>query len=234
MKKLSVLAVAVLLVLAASSVFAQPSSKAGVAVTSLTLIDATTETHSFDPVLTTTIKTPNQKDLLIGVSLETALYTLTQVKSKHGQRDSSNATAGIDIKVVIDEGTPDEQMAKPGVVTFDERSQTLSAELGGVIESCTLSVDPDTGDGTLDIKEDCLVTDEMIELILQTMSAHHFNFIVANLTPGVHTVTVKAEINSSTDSTNGTADAWANIGQGTLSIEEIRATNAPEGVIILE
>jgi hypothetical protein len=66
------------------------------------------------------------------------------------------------------------------------------------------------------------------------MSAHHFNFIVANLTPGVHTVTVKAEINSSTDSTNGTADAWANIGQGTLSIEEIRATNAPEGVIILE
>ncbi len=233
MKKVIVLSIAAFCIMA-TAVFAQPSSKAGVAVTSLTLINATDQTHSFDPVLSSVIKTPNQKDLLIGVSLETALYTLTQVKSKLGTLDSSNATAGIKIKVVIDEGTPYEQTAKPGVVTFDERSQTLSAELGGVIESCTVSVDPATGTGTIVIGEDCVVTDEMIELILKTMSAHHFNFIVANLAPGDHTVAVKAEISSSTTSANGTANAWASIGQGSLTIEEIRATNSPEGVIVLE
>ena len=203
--------------------YAQPASKGSANVSSVALMQATTETHSWDPVLSSTIKTANQKDLLIGVSLETGLYTQTLVKSSGGTKDTSNATAGIQIRVLVD-GV----QAAPGEVTYDKRSQTLSATLGGYFANCT----DENGDGITDVLTECDLLPEEIELILNTMAAHHFNFILANLAPGDHTIVVQAEIKSNNTSQTGSSSAWATIGKGSLTVEEIRAVNSPEGIVL--
>ena len=208
-----------------TSAFAGPSSKFAAQVSTVALVP---ETANLDwaKVLQTKIKTPNKKDLLIGASFETGLYTKTVVKSSGGTMDTSSATAGIKIKVVIDGVT----VVAPGEVVYDKRAQTLSAKLGGILETCQdLS-----GDGIIDIITECTFTDEQIELILETMGAHHFNFVAANLEPGEHIVEVWAKIESLTSSIAGLAEAKALVGKGSLTVEEVRATNAPDGIEFLE
>lgn len=222
MKKSLVVIVAALFVFAATAAFAQvPGSKASANVSSVALL--TGPTHSFDPILKTQLHTGSQQDLLIGVSLETALYTDTLVTSKNGTKDTSNATAGIQIKVLVDGA-----QAAPGVVTYDRRSQTLSATLGGYFANC---VDAN-GDGIIDVTTECSLLPEEIQLILDTMAAHHFNFIIANLPAGDHTIEVLAEISTSGSAQTGSYNAKATIGKGSLTVEDIRATNQPDGIIL--
>ncbi len=224
MKKIVLLITAVLTVIAFAGVSnAEVSgSKAAANVSSVALFSDKGGTHSWDPVLGAKIHTGTQKDLLIGVSLETAIYTDTLVKSSGGTKDTSNATAGIKIKVLVDGNE-----AAPGAVTYDKRSQTLSATLGGYFANCT----DVNGDGITDLLTECSLLPEEIQLILDTMAAHHFNFIISNLPAGDHTVEVLTEIQSSTSSMTGSASAYATIGKGALTIEEIRATNAPDGIV---
>jgi hypothetical protein len=66
------------------------------------------------------------------------------------------------------------------------------------------------------------------------MAAHHFNFVVANLTSGEHMVEVWAKIETFASSIQGLAAAKALVGKGTLTIEEVRATNFPDGIEFLE
>jgi hypothetical protein len=224
MKKIVVLITAALTVFAFAGVSnAEVSgSKAAANVSSVALFADKGGTHSWDPVLSAKIHTGTQKDLLIGVSLETALYTDTLAKSSGGTKDTSNATAGIQIKVLVDG-----KEAAPGVVTYDKRSQTLSATLGGYFANCT----DVNGDGITDLLTECDLLPEEIQLILDTMAAHHFNFVISNLPAGDHSVEVQTEIKSSTSSQTGSASAYATIGKGSLTIEEIRATNAPDGIV---
>lgn len=67
-----------------------PSAKSAVAISDITLIQSTTETHSWDPILVSSIKVPEQIDLVFHVSLECGLYTDTLVKSKGGNVDSES------------------------------------------------------------------------------------------------------------------------------------------------
>ena len=227
MRKLQcvILAVAVAS-LVAGSVWAGPASKFAAQVSNLTLVPDTSS-YNWNTVLQTTIKTPNKKDLLVGASFETGLYTQTKVKGKSGASDSANANATLKIRLLID-GL--ETVAYPNEVVYDYRSQTLNAVLGGVIESCQ---DTD-GNGVIDVGAECTVSDEEIELILDTMAAHHFNFVVRNLTAGEHTVEVQAMIETGGVSGNGSYSAWASVGRGSLTVEEVRATNLPEGIEFLD
>lgn len=185
-------------------------------------------------IMETAIHTANNKELLIGVSLETGLFTQTQVKGKNGGSDSASAATGIDVTVYVD-GKP----ALPGTITFNQRQQELNAVLGGVIESCTFNTDQNA-DGAIDdsltiiIEDDCLVSDEEIELIQRTMSAHHFNFVAPNLPSGDHVITVEAKISSSSTSGSGSASATGLVGKGSLTVEAVRAINQPGGINILE
>jgi len=228
MKKYGYLAIAVLVTFLATSAFAAPSAKFSAQVSKSTLIKWTAEDGFKKKILTTTIKTPNKKDLLIGVSLETGLYTNTLVKDKYtgalDTSDTSNAIAGISISVYLDG-----QLVAPSPVIYDRRDQKLSAKLGGILSDC---VDLD-GDGHITLDE-CTLTDEEIQLILDTMGAHHFNFVAANLEPGDHTLTVVATIEIFTEFTNGLAEAKALVGKGSLTVEEVRATNSPDGIEFLE
>lgn len=221
-----------ILVLATSPVMAGPASKFAAEVSSVALVCKDTKSPcegvsnlGWTKVLETVIKTPNKKDLLIGVSFETGLYTQTLVKSSGGTKDTSNATATLKIRVKVD-GNP----AKPGDVVYDKRSQTLSAVLGGYYANCL----DENEDGIIDVTSECDLLPEEIELILDTMAAHHFNFVVANLLPGEHTVKVEAMIDTDTSYQSGSASATALVGKGSLTVEEVRATNSPDGIVFLE
>lgn len=194
--------------LASTSAVAQ-SAKATAKVGDVNVLNQTT--LGWTTILSNTIKTANQKDLFIDVSLETGLYTQTEVKSK-GNKDTSSAGATIKVQVLVD-GVP----AYPGEVVFDARMQTLSATLGGILENCTDS----NGDGDIDLN-DCTLAPEEIELILDTMAAHSFNFIMDDLRPGEHSVEVQAMIATSSSSGAGSASANATIGNGSVTVEEVR------------
>jgi hypothetical protein len=229
-----------------------PSSKAAAAVSELTLLtwepEAPSETPpgemdenipdvdyegSWTMILEQSIKTPNQKDLFIDVSLETGLYTRTLVRSKRNSADdedwdTSRAKAEIRVRVLIDEDTADERTASPGSVVFDMRNQTLSAKFMGIFTADCFEVDPDTGEVTL-IYE-CLEPEEL-DLILHTLAASSFNFVIDQLTPGVHTVSVQARIFANGSAEEGQYEAMAMVGRGSVVIEVVRMIQGADWLI---
>src|SRR5918996_6383916 len=96
-----------------------PSSKAAVAVSSSVLLRDTY--NAWTPILTTAIKMPEQKDLFIGVSLVTSLFTQTMVRSRGGNQDASSAEAVARGRGVVDPGTAAERIAAPGHGVYDRR-----------------------------------------------------------------------------------------------------------------
>jgi hypothetical protein len=186
-----------------------PSTKASAFFGDIAILNSTE--LGWTDVMSTQMKTSNRKTLFINPSLECGLYTSTTVRSKRGVKDTSTASATIQMQVLVD-GRP----AQPGVVVYCSRTQQLSAALGGILERCT---DFD-GDGTI-TAEECEMTDEEISLLIDTMSASSFNFGAAVGT-GVHTITVQARISTSTSSQTGAAGAYATIGKGSVVVTEQR------------
>ncbi|NNC36691.1 MAG: hypothetical protein HKO02_04480 [Hyphomonadaceae bacterium] len=184
-----------------------------------------------------TIKMPSQKELLIQISAQIAIDTETSVKGKNGGGGSATAAGSAVVEVAVCDAAGNCTVAEPGAITFAAREQELSATLGGVIESCT---DGDL-DGTIVIEDDCIVTDEEIALLLKTTAAHHYNFIAPNLSAGTYTVEAKFSANTSAstldtgdkDDTNF-ADASIVVGPIVTVVEEVRATNNPDGVVIID
>jgi hypothetical protein len=178
-----------------------------------------TQTTAWATLLSVHIQTPQQKDLIVGGSLQTALFTRTLVKSKGGTPDTSEAEAKIEVRIVMDPTTPGVgatgTIADPGVVTYDRRRQNLMAILGGFLQ-CTLDV--------------CVLTDEQIQLILETTSAHHFNFILDDTGTGAHTVELQVRLNTNTAWVAGNAEATAVIGKGSLTVEEVRLVKGADVV----
>jgi hypothetical protein len=187
----------------------QASSKATAKVGDINVLNQTS--FGWETILDNSIKTANQKDLFIDVSLECGLYTQTKVRS-NGNKDTSSAAPTVMVQVLVD-GVE----AYPGPVTFCSRTQTLSATLGGILENCTDS----NGDGDIDLN-DCTLAPEEVELILETMNANSFNFILDGLEAGVHLVEVQAMISTSSSSGAGSASANATIGNGSVTVEEVR------------
>jgi len=67
-----------------------------------------------------------------------------------------------------------------------------------------------------------LLEPEELQLILDTMSANSFNFVIDQLTAGVHTVSVQARIKANGSAEEGSFDAMATIGHGSVTIEVVR------------
>src|SRR6266700_201051 len=90
--------------LAAVSGYAQsqPSAKVTAKTANLTLLPSTTGTGDWQTLLSNTIKTANQKDLFITASLEVGLFTQTKVSSKNNVKDTSTATANVQVRVMVD------------------------------------------------------------------------------------------------------------------------------------
>src|SRR5512139_1765017 len=131
--------------------------------------------------LETTIKTPNSAStaLVIRPSLVTGLYTKTKVTETVA---TATAWAGVRVRVLIDgkvvaPGTPvGGTGANDGWVFYDKRWQQLSSNLFGQILTCGTTV------GT----PDCF-----IELVLSTLAAHSFDYVVGDVGVGEHTLKVE-------------------------------------------
>ncbi|MBI5445598.1 MAG: hypothetical protein HY900_30830 [Deltaproteobacteria bacterium] len=218
------LALCLSFVLAAGISYASPSSKFAANVKDLTIVPATSSDFGYVTVLQIPIKTPNKKDLLVGASFETGLYTRTLVKSKLGISDTEKATAQLNVRILVD-GQQTYPDVAPNEVIFDRRLQEMTATLGGVISSCTDA----NADGTIDVATECVVTDETIELILDTMAAHHFNFVVSNVEAGDHLLEV--QVLGTTTTSSGDAGATVAVGRGSLTVEEVRAVNQGTGLV---
>lgn len=194
----------------------------------------TTDTGWVD-VLTTHIKTPNGKELAIGASLQCGLITDTTVKSKNGDLDSSASRGKIAVRVQITQPDGTVVYAEPSNgadltndiplidegVTYCDRYQKLAARFAGL--NCT--ADLVTGVVT------CADPEEL-QLILQSLSANHFNFLHANAVPGVQKVVVQARAQAGMllgGTALGAASAEAFIGAGALSVETIRLVKDANG-----
>jgi hypothetical protein len=229
MKKVIAIVLAVVLVamLGATGVFAEQNENASAKATAqidflhVMSVAYTDSLNDFafdfdaDEILEQTIKTANGKDLFIDISLQSAVFTGTTVKSKNMVRDTSSASASVFLWVWIDKGTPDARLAFPGPVVYNARTQTLTAVLQGVI--------PYEWPGEITVPEE-------IGLFIGTMSANAFNFIVDDLSSGMHTVTVDAACASMAMNQQGCASSMAVIGLGSMTVEEVRMVKGEDAV----
>ncbi|MGB5716626.1 MAG: hypothetical protein WBN81_05975 [Gammaproteobacteria bacterium] len=222
------------------------------------ITDATVDTVVVDSktgYTLATIKVPQDKELLVGVSAEIGLVTYGSVKGKNGGSAKAIADAEAYVTVfAVPKAGGDTLTAAPGQIILSKRVQELSATLGGVIQECTdgdtdfdgtADVDPD---GTIDIATECVVTDEEIGLLQDTTAAHHFNFVLPNMNQGeydikaVFTTGARAEVDicdGVTDNYTCTYDpegmvsasamAKAVVNKTMLTVQQVRA--AKGGVI---
>lgn len=192
-----------------------------------------------------TIKVPQSKELLVGLSAQVALFTSTTVKGKRGTYSKAVASAegGVTLYACSD-GTCYE--GKPGYVLLSQRTQELEAILAGVIEDCDVDVvitsDPLAASGSFTLA-DCDVLDEMIGLGITTMAAHHFNFVFPNLPQGDYEIIAKfqtaasasseaycyydsEDLGCSDDDGSATGEAHAYIGKYMMTVQEVRAVKS--------
>jgi hypothetical protein len=184
---------------------------------------------SWFTVMNASLKTSNTTDLFINPSLVTGLYTETLVKgSSTGASATATATGSVAVRVLIDcsncanpgyAQTAQLGAAKYAVaaqpdpngngIVFDARIQQLTATLGQVITTTCL------------LANNC--TNEQIDLILSTTSAHSFNYIVENVGSGSHTITVQARLDASNSANTSMSSsvAAALFGVGSVIVQPV-------------
>jgi len=165
-------------------------------------------------VMNASVKTSTTTDLFITPSMVTGLYTETQVKGgSTAVSQTAAATGSVAVRVLIDcsncaapgsaqsglasfvaAGQPD---PKGTGIVFDARIQQLTATLGQVITTACLAANT--------------CTDEQIDLVLDTTSAHSFSFILLNVGSGTHTITVQARLDAGQLCTNNNSNGTGGI-----------------------
>jgi hypothetical protein len=156
-----------------------------------------------DPVtiLTGQLKTSTVGDLMIGVSLECALWTATKnTATKGGGQTSSTSRAAVNVTVYVNG-----LAARPGQVVYCDREQTVNLTFSSL---------------------EVIATDAItLELFLKTKNANHFNFYYANPGASVHDVVVKATGMVAADPDAPAGSTRAAIGKRTMVIEEFNSSN---------
>lgn len=222
MKKLglAMAAVALMLSLTVTSSFAQSTGSFAGDFVSVAIIP-TIVCSADDPALSctnggtaflgATIKLPaaGSKDLLIGGSLQTALYTATSATGGKGNQSSTATGSVVVTPTVIGPGGVSVPVF-PASVIFNARTQTLTANLSG----CITNVGPVI----------TCTTPETIGLILSTTSANSFQFIAQNAGAGVYTVKLKigATAQASTTSIGFNSQAQVGVGVGSLTAQLVQ------------
>lgn len=230
MKKIAIVscsfALAILLGLG-SVVYAQSSGNfsARIATAQCVINDTTGELSGglTNTLLETTIKTPNsgQTALVIRPSLLTGLFTRTKVDNTTAL-GSATAIAGVRVRVLIDgkvvaPGTPVGAIAgdEDGWIYYDKRFQKLSSNIPSFL-GADCNADPL-------IIEPCY-----IELILSTLNAGSFDFVVADVGGGDHTLKVEWELIP----TAATANEAACVGPGVLTVQQVKTFSTGGGIVI--
>lgn len=232
-KIMAVILVFCLAALAAPALFAQntTSPQGGAAIYTQPAICASSQSgfsgaQNFQPcvdsanngqwftVMNASVKASTNKTLFVSPSLVTGIYTNTQVKGNGGSQ-TATAVASVAVRVLLDctncggtgtmqtgpatftaAGFPD---AGGSGIVFDARIQQLTATLGQAITSTCIA----------DITT---CSQEVVDLILSTTSAHTFNFILTEVGAGTHTITVQARLDAGNVcyNTNGSVTTCSN------------------------
>jgi hypothetical protein len=245
MKRFIIASLAVSLV--TSVALADPSAKfaatytKGIGLASVAYVSGTADAVKFDfdaGYTLARIKVPQDKELLVGVSADIGLVTDTSVKGQNGgaARSIAGSGAGVIVFAVPVGSKGSDAIAEPGFVVLNSRVQVLDATLGGVIQSCT----PED-DGSIVVADDCVVTPEEIGLILGTMSANHFNFVLPDMDQGEYNLVAffvtgagaSINIDEATVEAGGSISAssfaLAFVGKTMVTVQQVRA--AKGGVI---
>lgn len=194
------------------------------------------------------IKVAQSKELLVGVSAQMEIFTGTTVTGKRGSRSTAIASAGGGVELMAcrqeNDGGATCYGSLSGMIVLSERSQELTAVLGGVLEQC--NVDLITGNFSL---ADCDVAQEEIGLGLSTIASHHYNFLFPNLPVGTYNVHAVFHADAAAEAIAGCADGSGNteltgcgmddginasaeadayvvISKSTVTVQEVRAKKA--------
>ena len=211
-------------------------------VNSATCGQSETADTGFVAIHTVRIKTANKKELAFDLSLQCGLVTDTTVKSKGGNKEGSNARGTIRVRIkVTDDSSGTVRFAEPisGLDAFEvadavtaadpvgivycDRFQQLEAKFAGL----TCTADSETGVVTCEDPEE-------IRLLLRSLNANAFNFLLPDVAPGAKTIVVEARAQASaaifgTDlQSNANARAFA--GAGSLFVEEVRFIRGTDGL----
>lgn len=177
----------------------QPADKMAVSGSSLEIITAPLlagASTTTAEILRGTVKTSSPTDLILSVNLECALWTdITTVGN-----DESQSVARVKVWVEID--------GKPVPVSSDDTAET------GKVVFCDRAYKRTTTDFDDE--------DARIDSYLRTRSAHSFDWISMNLGSGVHTISVKGELQTAV---TGAGMAQAAIGKRTLVVEPTKLAN---------
>lgn len=153
------------------------------------------------------IHVAQQKDLLIGVSSQIALVTITQAKGKKGSDATAIASGEVGMTVTLKDQVTDEVFATaPGPVVFAARLQELTVSVGGT--------------STEDIHV-------LVALTLKTTAAHHFNFLGVDLPQGTYDVIATFDLSAFAEANGFDADTFAEaeviLGPRVVTAQEVRA-----------
>ena len=196
--------------------------------------------------LTTEIKTPNGygTTLLIRPSLDTGLFTKTSLSTTV---PDATADVGIQVCVFVDpvvSGSPGHQTFTGGLpvfpsqcVVYDQRIQQVSNTLFGNLTTCI----PPAPSGACTIDTDCPVGNTCtnpldipsgglcqapapgcnFDILLTTLSAHSFDFVVPMPGNGTHKVAVLwSEIGSTKSTTGGTTVSC--VGPAEITVQQVK------------
>ncbi len=153
------------------------------------------------------IHVAQQKDLLIGVSGQIGIITITQAKGKKGSDATATASGEIAMTVTLKDQVTEEVFATaPGPVVFAARFQELTVSVGGT--------------STEDIHV-------LVALTLKTTAAHHFNFLGVDLPQGTYDVIATFDLSAFAEANGFDADTFAEakltLGPRVVSAQEVRA-----------
>ena len=189
---------------------------------------------NFATIMTTPMKLSASQSLFVSPSLVTGLYTNTQTKTHTGSTSTATASGGVYMRAVLTDPNTGAvvRIADPVAVctndilgcqasssgdfgvTLDSRVQTLTQTLSTCVVNVV--VGGVAGSGTCDF-------DLTTQLILQTTSAHTFNFIFPNVGQGSYNVAIQVAVNSgATVGGSATAVGAAAFGLGSVTVESVR------------
>ena len=277
-----------------------PGSQAAAAISELIDLsvmapaDDDPEDTGWQTILTTYIKTPNQKELAFDVAIQCGLVTDTTVKSKGGEKDISSAQGSINVRVMVTDPDGAVRYARPLEngnedlgVTYCDRFQRLEASFAGlncyaappvvlgfcdttteqcisgnVGAACTANEDCNLAGGvegtcvegtctegklgySCEVDDDCdlapgevfCLDPEEMRLLLETLNANAFNFLLSNVTPGVQKIQVQARARAGIDISGtsfGEARAEAFVGLGSMLVETVRLIKGAEDMFELQ
>ena len=192
------------------------------------------DTDSATGALLATMKMPSGKEILAGISAESSILLRTSVSGKRGGSGTATATGTVGVRIkAVNVATGQIHLAVPSPdITLNARVQQLSATLGGVIDSCSDA----NGDGVIDVDTECVVTDEMIDLLTQNTSANHFNVVFPNLPAGTYRIKARFTV-TSTSAADVVGDACAFAGSHVLlsdrivTLQDVRAVKGEIAVV---